>query len=146
MDPNTDLTLRESGAIIQNLIEQYNSQRKLTYDTLKEKNLVHQWLMFQVSGRGPYFGQSAWYVQTHSDCYSEFDHLSPPQLFVFCPELTNTFELWGLNSDHRFTNLHPEKIQSAIDRYSTELKRVLGVLKGHFSGTATSRDSISGPR
>ena len=52
----------------------------------------------------------------------------------------------GLNTDHRFTNYHPEKIQSAIDCYSTELKRVLSVLEGHLSGTAPSRDGISGPR
>lgn len=61
-DPNTDVTLWDTGAIILYLIEQYDPQRTLTYDTLKEKHLLHQWLMFQVSGQGPYFGQCAWYV------------------------------------------------------------------------------------
>ncbi|RYC62855.1 hypothetical protein CHU98_g3354 [Xylaria longipes] len=91
-DPNNDITLWETGAIIQYLIDQYDADKTLTYGTLKEKNLCNQWLMFQVSGQGPYFGQCTW-----------------------------------------FTYLHPEKIPSAIERYSNEIKRVLGVLDGVLS-------------
>lgn len=43
-DPNTGLTLWESGAIYQYLIEQYDTNKVLTYDSLKEKNLCNQWL------------------------------------------------------------------------------------------------------
>ncbi|KAJ5121699.1 Bcgst6 [Penicillium atrosanguineum] len=57
-DPNTNITLWESGAIIEYL-----------------------------SGQGPYYGQAGW-----------------------------------------FTNMHPEKIPSAIERYSNEIRRVIGVL------------------
>ncbi|KAL9627522.1 MAG: hypothetical protein Q9204_006506 [Flavoplaca sp. TL-2023a] len=88
IDPNTDLTLWESGAIILYLIERYDTDKKLSFGSLHEKNLLNQWLMFQVSGQGPYFGQCGW-----------------------------------------FNVLHPEKLPTAIDRYSNEVKRVLGVLE-----------------
>lgn len=60
IDPNTNLTLWESGAIIQYLVEQYDTSKKLTFETLPEKHLLNQWLMFQVSGQGPYYGQCGW--------------------------------------------------------------------------------------
>ena len=56
-DPNVDLTLWESGAIYQYLTEQYDTDKRLTYTTVKEKNLCNQFLHFQMSGQGPYFGQ-----------------------------------------------------------------------------------------
>ncbi|CAL8576696.1 Transcriptional regulator ure2 [Xanthoria parietina] len=93
IDPNTNLTLWESGAIILYLIEQYDSQKRLTFESLREKNLLNQWLMFQMSGQGPYFGQCGW-----------------------------------------FNVLHPEKLPSAIERYSNEVKRVLGVLEQALRG------------
>ncbi|KAI4280289.1 MAG: hypothetical protein L6R38_004567 [Xanthoria sp. 2 TBL-2021] len=93
IDPNTNLTLWESGAIILYLIEQYDTQKKLTFESLREKNLLNQWLMFQMSGQGPYFGQCGW-----------------------------------------FNVLHPEKLPSAIERYSNEVKRVLGVLDQSLHG------------
>ncbi|KAI1126953.1 thioredoxin-like protein [Nemania abortiva] len=65
-DPNTDTTLWESGAIIQYLVAQYDTHTKLTYGTFKEKSLLNQWVMFQVSGQGPYYGQCTWYVARHA--------------------------------------------------------------------------------
>ena len=62
MDPNTGLTLWESGAILLYLSEQYDTEKKLTYETLVEKNQLNQWLMFQISGQGPYYGQASWSV------------------------------------------------------------------------------------
>ncbi|PYI10678.1 glutathione transferase [Aspergillus sclerotiicarbonarius CBS 121057] len=61
IDPNTNLTLWESGAIIQYLIEVYDTKRLLTYDTLPEKHLLNQYLHFQMSGQGPYYGQCRWF-------------------------------------------------------------------------------------
>lgn len=58
-DPNTDIQIFESGAIILYLIETYDKDHKLTYRTPKERALQSQWLMYQVSGRGPMFGQFA---------------------------------------------------------------------------------------
>lgn len=88
-DPNTGITLWESGAIYQYLIEVYDTNKRLTYDNLKERHLCNQWLHFQMSGQGPYFGQAGW-----------------------------------------FQHLHPERVESAVERYSNEIKRVLRVIEG----------------
>ncbi|KAF1963845.1 glutathione S-transferase [Byssothecium circinans] len=66
-DPNTGLTLWETGAIIQYIIEQYDTKNVLSYNTLKEKHLCNQWLAFQISGQGPYFGQAAWFNVLHPE-------------------------------------------------------------------------------
>lgn len=61
-DPNTGLTLWESGAIIEYLLETYDKGNTLSYTTAKEKWESKCWLHFQMSGQGPYFGQMAWFV------------------------------------------------------------------------------------
>jgi glutathione S-transferase len=66
-DPNTGITLWESGAIIQYLIEQYDKDNKLSYNDLKQRHLLNQYLMFQVSGQGPYYGQAAWFSFLHAE-------------------------------------------------------------------------------
>ncbi|CAJ2513954.1 Uu.00g020730.m01.CDS01 [Anthostomella pinea] len=66
-DPNTDLTLWESGAISQYLVEEYDSDKRLTYTSLKEKNLCNQWLHFQMSGQGPYYGVCSWFQHLHPE-------------------------------------------------------------------------------
>jgi glutathione S-transferase len=60
VDPNTNLTLWESGAIIQYLEEEYDKDKKLTCDSMQERQLLNQWLHFQMSGQGPYYGQCGW--------------------------------------------------------------------------------------
>lgn len=52
IDPNTGVTLWESGAIIEYLIETYDKEMKLTVETSPEKWYLKQYLMFQVSGQG----------------------------------------------------------------------------------------------
>ena len=60
-DPNTDITIWESGAIIEYLVETYDKERKLSFERgSKEDWMARQWLYFQVSGQGPYFGQVVW--------------------------------------------------------------------------------------
>ncbi|KAI0198929.1 glutathione S-transferase [Astrocystis sublimbata] len=66
-DPNNDLTLWESGAIIQYIIEEYDTDKKLTYDTFPEKHHLNQWLQFQMSGQGPYYGVAAWFNVLHQE-------------------------------------------------------------------------------
>lgn len=56
-DPNTGITLWESGAIITYLIDNYDKDEKISYKSTPEKYLSDQWLAFQISGQGPYFGQ-----------------------------------------------------------------------------------------
>ncbi|KAI0202744.1 glutathione S-transferase [Astrocystis sublimbata] len=96
VDPNKDMTIWESGAIVDYLIEEYDNEAKLHYSTLKEKNATRSWQYFQVSGQGPYFGQLGW-----------------------------------------FTNHHSEKIPSAIERYTDEVKRIIGVMDGHLAKNGT---------
>lgn len=97
-DPNNGVVLWESGAIVEYLCEVYDKENELSYgDKSPEKWLTRQWLYFQVSGQGPYFGQKAW-----------------------------------------FSYFHPEKnLNSAIDRYSNEIKRVIGVLDAHLKRNGT---------
>lgn len=92
-DPNTGLTLWESGAIIEYLVDQYDTDHKISFADSPNRYLTKQWLYFQASGQGPYYGQAYW-----------------------------------------FNSHHPEKLQSAIDRYLAEIRRVTGVLDGALAG------------
>jgi len=73
-DPNTDLTLWDSGAIIGYLIERYDTQQKLCFvPGTAEAYLAKQWLYFQTTGQGPYYGQAVW--------FKRFDHEHLPSAF-----------------------------------------------------------------
>lgn len=50
-DPNTNLTLWESGAIVEYLVENYDKENKLTFTGLPEKYHLKQYLHFQMSGQ-----------------------------------------------------------------------------------------------
>ncbi|KAF9895020.1 glutathione S- transferase, nitrogen catabolite repression regulator [Aspergillus nanangensis] len=90
IDPNTGITLWESGAILEYLVETYDKDNKISFKSgSPEYFQAKQWLHFQMSGQGPYFGQAVW-----------------------------------------FSVYHPEKIESAKERYINEIKRVSGVLNG----------------
>jgi glutathione S-transferase len=59
-DPNnSDISLWESGAIIEYLLATYDSSNSLSYTSSPNKFLTQSWLHFQTSGQGPYFGQRA---------------------------------------------------------------------------------------
>ena len=66
-DPNTGVTLWESGAIILYLAETYDNDEKISYHKGPEKFQLYQWLAFQISGQGPYFGQAAWFMMFHQE-------------------------------------------------------------------------------
>lgn len=66
-DPNTGLKIWESGAIIEYLLDTYDTSNKLSYTTTPEKWEAKCWLHFQTSGQGPYFGQRAWFYLFHSE-------------------------------------------------------------------------------
>lgn len=93
-DPNTGITLWESGAIIEYLVEKYDKNRVISFQAdTPESYHAKQWLHFQASGQGPYFGQAVWF-KIH----------------------------------------HQEQLQSAVDRYINEIRRVSGVLNGVLQG------------
>jgi glutathione S-transferase len=67
-DPNTGTTLWESGAIIEYLVETYDKQHKISFAPgSKEYYETKQWLFYQVSGQGPYFGQAVWFTLYHPE-------------------------------------------------------------------------------
>ncbi|KAH6843246.1 glutathione S-transferase [Chaetomium sp. MPI-CAGE-AT-0009] len=68
-DPNnSDLILWESGAIIEYLMERYDTDRRLSFAPgTSEAYLTKQWLFFQASGQGPYFGQATWFKMYHHE-------------------------------------------------------------------------------
>ncbi|KAK8051369.1 URE2 protein [Apiospora rasikravindrae] len=66
-DPNTGITLWESGAIIEYLVDTYDKEKKLSFDTSPEKYHVKQFLIFQVSGQGPYYGQLVFFQYFHPE-------------------------------------------------------------------------------
>ncbi|KAF2083209.1 glutathione S-transferase [Saccharata proteae CBS 121410] len=66
-DPNTGITLFESGAILEYLVDMYDKDNKISYASGKDKYLSLSWLHFQVSGQGPYYGQKAWFSNFHSE-------------------------------------------------------------------------------
>ncbi|KAJ5266834.1 glutathione S-transferase [Penicillium angulare] len=70
-DPNTETTIWESGAIIQYLIDTYDKEHKISYETRPEYYQQLQWSYFQASGQGPYFGQAAWFNIFHEKFYGE---------------------------------------------------------------------------
>jgi len=61
------LTIPQSGAILQYLIDTYDTSAKLHYTTSPEKYQTLQWLHFQMSGQGPYFGQKSWFSNYHAE-------------------------------------------------------------------------------
>ncbi|GKZ20605.1 glutathione S-transferase, nitrogen catabolite repression regulator [Aspergillus brasiliensis] len=67
-DPNTGITLWESGAIIEYLIETYDKDNKISFQAgTPEYFQAKQWLHFQMSGQGPYFGQAVWFRRHHPE-------------------------------------------------------------------------------
>ncbi|KAF9698320.1 hypothetical protein EKO04_003485 [Ascochyta lentis] len=67
-DPNTDLTLWESGAILEYLVEKYDTAHKFSFAPgTNDAQLARQWLFFQVSGQGPYYGQALWFTKYHPE-------------------------------------------------------------------------------
>ncbi|KAJ2992862.1 hypothetical protein NUW58_g2026 [Xylaria curta] len=66
-DPNTGLTLWESGPIVEYLVEQYDKDHKISYDTFTERHLIKQWIAYQISGQGPYYGQGIWFWYFHHE-------------------------------------------------------------------------------
>ncbi|KAI0876845.1 thioredoxin-like protein [Hypoxylon argillaceum] len=66
-DPNTGLVLWESGPIVEYLVEQYDKDHKISYATFPEKYHIKQWIGYQISGQGPYYGQGVWFAFFHHE-------------------------------------------------------------------------------
>ncbi|EGF99221.1 uncharacterized protein MELLADRAFT_40377 [Melampsora larici-populina 98AG31] len=64
---NSDFTLWESNAILEYLAYTYDKEGKFTVSKPEEKYKQLQWLFFQSSGQGAYFGQAAWFKSFHAE-------------------------------------------------------------------------------
>ena len=59
---------RESNAIIEYLVERYDKEHKISIPaTDNQKYVQTQWLWFQGTGQGPYFGQAGWFLFLHPE-------------------------------------------------------------------------------
>lgn len=78
-DPNRDLTLWESGAIIEYLVETYDKENKISFPKgSNEGYLTKQWLFYQATGQGPYYGQAVVSGMTSFPCSFPCALLSAP--------------------------------------------------------------------
>lgn len=67
-DPNTNITLWESGAILEYLIERYDTEHRLSFAPgTPESYYAKQWLYFQTSGQGPYYGNAIFFKKFHHE-------------------------------------------------------------------------------
>ncbi|RGP72439.1 glutathione s-transferase chloride channel [Fusarium sporotrichioides] len=66
-DPNIDIVLWESGAIVEYLVETYDNDGKLCGTSPSNKWEIKQYLHFQMSGQGPYYGQAMWFHKCPQD-------------------------------------------------------------------------------
>jgi glutathione S-transferase len=67
-DPNSGITVWETGAIIEYLILEYDPGHKLSFPgRTPEAYAAIQWLHFQTSGQGPDYGQGFWFKSYHPE-------------------------------------------------------------------------------
>ncbi|GJE88619.1 glutathione S-transferase [Phanerochaete sordida] len=65
---NNDFIVWESNALIQYLVDKYDTGRKVSVAPGTDAYYTQlQWLYFQASGQGPYFGQAAWFMVYHPE-------------------------------------------------------------------------------
>jgi glutathione S-transferase len=66
-DPNSNIVLWESGAIMEYLVETYDVDKRLCGASPASKWEIKQYLHFQMSGQGPYYGQAMWFHKCPQD-------------------------------------------------------------------------------
>jgi len=49
------------------LVDKYDKEKKLTVKSPSDVAHLNQWLFFQASGQGPYYGQAAWFARAHPE-------------------------------------------------------------------------------
>ncbi|KAI5803091.1 glutathione S-transferase [Geopyxis carbonaria] len=64
---NGDFTIWESGAIMLYLLSRYDTEHVLNFADAKDEAHAVQWLMFQMSGQGPMWGQLFWFLNYHEE-------------------------------------------------------------------------------
>ena len=66
---NNDFILWESDAVIMYLIARYDTTHRISFTPASGGDYFRQlqWLFFQSSGQGPYYGQAAWFTFYHPE-------------------------------------------------------------------------------
>jgi len=59
--------LTKFKTIVEYLVDNYDTEHKLHTDSFEQKYLEKQFLFFQVSGQGPYFGQIVYFSYFHHE-------------------------------------------------------------------------------
>ena len=67
IEPHSHAILRESDAILVYLVDKYDPEHKISAVSEEDKYHQLQWLFFQASGQGPYYGQLAWFLNYHPE-------------------------------------------------------------------------------
>eukprot|EP01117_Protostelium_nocturnum_P009374 TRINITY_DN3348_c1_g1_i2.p1 TRINITY_DN3348_c1_g1~~TRINITY_DN3348_c1_g1_i2.p1 ORF type:complete len:219 (-),score=63.52 TRINITY_DN3348_c1_g1_i2:66-722(-) len=62
-----DFSLFESVAILLYIVKHYDKENRLWFTSEDDIAVANQWLLFQASGVGPYFGQKAWFSNYHPE-------------------------------------------------------------------------------
>ncbi|KZT70245.1 thioredoxin-like protein [Daedalea quercina L-15889] len=64
---NNNFAIWESNAIILYLVEKYDTDHRISVSDASEQFHQLQWLFFQASGQGPYYGQASWFTVYHPE-------------------------------------------------------------------------------
>jgi len=62
-----DFVLWESNAILLYLVDKYDKEHKISAASEADKFYQLQWLFFQGTGQGPYYGQGVWFKHYHPE-------------------------------------------------------------------------------
>ncbi|KAI0866500.1 thioredoxin-like protein [Xylaria cubensis] len=126
-DPNTNLTLWESGPIVEYLVEQYDKDHKISYNTFAERHHIRQWIAYQISGKTC--------LRSHS-----LIGLFPARHHYRVDSVTDMTDTPGQGPYYGqgvwFAFLHHDRLPSAVERYFKEAERVRSVLDLHLSRQA----------
>ncbi|CAD6566006.1 MAG: glutathione S- transferase, nitrogen catabolite repression regulator [Alectoria sarmentosa] len=73
-DPNEGLLLAESGAIMDYIIDRYDTEKRITFTTLPEQYHMKQWLQFQTTTQGPVLqGVFHWsFVESNPEAHASY--------------------------------------------------------------------------
>jgi len=64
---NNEFAVWESCACITYLAEKYDTEHKISVASMEDRMHQLQWLFFQASGQGPYYGQAVWFRNYHPE-------------------------------------------------------------------------------
>ncbi|CAH7684811.1 glutathione S-transferase [Phakopsora pachyrhizi] len=123
---NNDFTLWESDAILEYIAYTYDTEGKFSVKDPLEKYKALQWLFFQASGQGPYFGQAIWFKRYHPEKV-------PSAVERYENEIKRVFSVlesvlskqdWLVGGKYTFVDLsfipwHNLAVESALENFDT---------------------------